>query len=406
MKISVVIPTLNEAKYIGRTITYLKQYGGEHIAEIIIVDGGSSDDTAQNAGDAGALVIRTMLKCRGAQMNEGARHCKGDILYFVHADTQPPTTYANDIIAAFAEGWLMGNFQYRFDSSSLLLHFNAIFTRFSWLFCQGGDKTFFIQRNLFFSLGAYDPEHIVMEEYDFLRRAKKAGYRWVVLPAKCVVSARKYNNNSWIRVQIANIVVYKLWQWGWAKPKRLKEIYWKILYPYSLLFFVVSALLSLSACGISHTSNRLGRCQDPGFDKEVSSWLRFKVPAIDVDSLRNMSTSVLLLDAREPGEYKVSHLPGAIHCGYRHFDKALLRNTPKSRPIVVYCSIGYRSEKIVRKISKMGFTNVTNLYGSIFEWANRGYPIVDDDNQPTNRLHTYNKSWGKWVKEDKCEKVH
>ena len=123
----------------------------------------------------------------------------------------------------------MGNFVYRFDKDGPMMRFNASFTKLPWLVCQGGDKTLFVLRSVFDQLGGYDEAHVAMEEYDFIRRAWKAGYRLRTLPALCVVSARKYDKNSWLRVQIANIVVYQAWAWGLAGPKRLKTLYQSIL---------------------------------------------------------------------------------------------------------------------------------------------------------------------------------
>lgn len=160
------------------------------------------------------------------------------------------------------------------------------------------------------------------------------------------------------------------------------------------------------ACGQNNAANRLGHCENPKFDREVAAWLGFTVPAIDVDSLRRLlPEAVLLLDAREPGEYAVSHIEGAVNCGFDKVDQTLLDTLDKSRPVVVYCSIGYRSEKIAEQLKKVGFTKVFNLYGSIFEWVNRGYPVVDASGAPTTRLHTYNRAWGRWVDNTACEKV-
>jgi rhodanese-related sulfurtransferase len=175
-----------------------------------------------------------------------------------------------------------------------------------------------------------------------------------------------------------------------------------------LFLFTKTILLTFSLCGQNNSSaaNRQGHCQNAAFDHEVANWLSFNVPAIDVDSLRKVLPGTFILDAREPKEYAVSHIEGAVNCGFDHADLHSLDTLPKNQPILVYCSIGYRSEKIARKLRKKGFKNVSNLYGSIFEWVNRGYPVVDSDGQPTQKIHTYNKSWGKWVDNPGYERVY
>lgn len=119
----------------------------------------------------------------------------------------------------------MGNFRYRFDSSSCWLSFNAHFTRYPWLVSQGGDKTFFTSKSVFFSLGGYDEALVIMEEYDFILRAWKSGYSLITLPDYCLVSARKYQINSYLRVQLVNLVVFTMWRWGLMKPTELKQVY-------------------------------------------------------------------------------------------------------------------------------------------------------------------------------------
>ncbi len=229
MEISVIIPTKNEAHHICKTLRYIQQHGGPQIVEIIVVDGGSDDETVSLCKEMGVTVVTSPETGRGLQIHFGARQSKGNVLYFVHADTLPPITFSADIERALSSGWLMGNFQYCFDSSRFLLRINAFFTRFRWFFTQGGDRTFFIRRETYFTLGGYDPEHIMMEEYDFLRRAKKAGYNFAMLPCKCIVSARKYERNSWLRVQVANAIAFNLWSWSLVTPKELKVIYRQIL---------------------------------------------------------------------------------------------------------------------------------------------------------------------------------
>lgn len=75
----------------------------------------------------------------------------------------------------------------------------------------------------------------------------------------------------------------------------------------------------------------------------------------------------------------------------------------KDANIVVYCAVGSRSEKIARELKEMGFENVSNLYGGIFEWVNRGYEIVNDTGE-TDTVHAYNRFWGFWLQEG--EKVY
>ena len=143
-----------------------------------------------------------------------------------------------------------------------------------------------------------------------------------------------------------------------------------------------------------------GHCENPEFNRKVNRLLNYSVDVIDVSDLNGHLEEFTLLDIRELDEYLVSHLPGASHFGYDQPKWDILDTIDKDQPIVVYCSIGYRSEKIGEKLMKKGFTNVRNLYGSIFEWANQNYPMVDKDGNATNSVHGYNKRWSKWVTND------
>lgn len=162
--------------------------------------------------------------------------------------------------------------------------------------------------------------------------------------------------------------------------------------------------LNVVGCQAQQPKDR-AHCQNPDFDKKVASYLNFTVPTINSNIVKNMPNAVLL-DARERNEYDVSHIPKALFIGFNTFEKDVIKDIPKDQPIVVYCSIGYRSEKIGEKLLKMGYKKVYNLYGSIFEWVNQGNPVVDNNNMPTLKVHTFNKSWGKWVDKDKVVKVY
>jgi len=105
---------------------------------------------------------------------------------------------------------------------------------------------------------------------------------------------------------------------------------------------------------------------------------------------------LVFLDTREAEEYAVSHIPGARLVPYNGFKVESLEAIPKDAPIVVYCSVGYRSERIGEKLLEAGYTNVHNLYGGIFNWYFEGGELVNMNNDSTDRIHTYNKKWSKW----------
>lgn len=147
-------------------------------------------------------------------------------------------------------------------------------------------------------------------------------------------------------------------------------------------------------------------CSNPNFEKKVSNILSFTVPLKSVDELsKEKSDQYLILDTREKEEFDVSHIKNAQYVGYNKFDINSLSEINKDQPIIVYCSIGYRSEKIGEKLQKAGFKNVYNLYGSIFEWVNQGNEVITSQDQTTNHIHTYNKNWSKWVFNKKYKKV-
>ena len=107
----------------------------------------------------------------------------------------------------------------------------------------------------------------------------------------------------------------------------------------------------------------------------------------------------VLLDVREQAEYDVSHLPGAIRVQPGSDASEVLDNLEPGTPIVAYCSVGYRSSELVQKLSERGFTDVRNLEGSIFEWANEGFP-VERDGQEVREVHPFDDSWGALLNEE------
>ena len=226
MKVSIIIPTLNEAENIERVIERLKTGGNGLIADLLVVDGGSEDQTVSIAAKAGARVIQT-LPGRALQMNHGVEHSTGDLLYFVHGDTLPPVDYLDKILQGVAEGYPVGCFRFRFDSDSRLLKLNAYFTRFNQIWCRGGDQSLFITRQAFNALGGYRNDYRIMEDYDLIIRARKQ-YPFKVIPDDVIVSARKYQTNSYLRVQFANFIVFNMFRLGYSQ-ERMAKTYKRLL---------------------------------------------------------------------------------------------------------------------------------------------------------------------------------
>jgi len=132
--------------------------------------------------------------------------------------------------------------------------------------------------------------------------------------------------------------------------------------------------------------------------------LSHSVPEVNVskaDSL--MQQGAAFIDARENNEYQVSAIENAYWVGYDSFNLNVLSNLDKNTPLVVYCSVGYRSEKVSEKLIEQGFSEVYNLYGGIFEWVNQGKPVYKAGEQ-TKQVHGFSKVWGIWL--NKGEKVY
>lgn len=134
----------------------------------------------------------------------------------------------------------------------------------------------------------------------------------------------------------------------------------------------------------------------------LSTLLSSEVPFKDVYEIEDFS-NYQMLDAREKEEFEVSHIKNATWVGYDDFRIERIQNLDKQKPTLVYCSVGYRSEKITEKLMEVGFAQVYNLYGGIFEWANAGKPVYQNTKQ-VKQVHAYDKVWGVWLNTE--EKVY
>jgi rhodanese-related sulfurtransferase len=162
------------------------------------------------------------------------------------------------------------------------------------------------------------------------------------------------------------------------------------------VFFFLFALLFVNASNAQANLNAL-------LKKHNSE----SVPYIHVTELANENLNeIVLIDAREKKEFDVSHIENAVFSGYDYFNlKKTTKNlNNKSQKIVVYCSLGIRSEDIAEKLKNAGYTNVYNLYGGIFEWKNQAQKVVDKNEKETQKVHTFSKEWSKWLV--KGEKIY
>lgn len=146
-------------------------------------------------------------------------------------------------------------------------------------------------------------------------------------------------------------------------------------------------------------SGLLAGCQAsvvwPAVKQEIRSEFP-EVKQVSVDELHAWLASAdppLLLDVRQEAEFRVSHLRGAIRVDPGDGDPALPEGVGKETPIVAYCSVGYRSSALVESLTERGFHSVSNLEGSIFEWANRGFPVVREGRE-VRQVHPYDARWG------------
>ncbi len=219
MKISVIIPTLNEAGGILPCLHSVKNQPGE--VELLVVDGGSDDGTVE-AVRPHAKVVRSE-RGRAVQMNSGARACTGDVLLFLHADSHlPPRAFLllEEVLAD--PGTAGGTFSLRFDSEKFLLRLISFFSRFKFRYFHYGDQGVFVRRRIFEQLNGFS-EVPFMEDVDFLRRLHRIG-RVALLNQPITTSARRFLKRGIVRQQLTNILLVILYLLG-VRPEKLKKWY-------------------------------------------------------------------------------------------------------------------------------------------------------------------------------------
>lgn len=226
--ISVIIPVYNEERVIKKTLRYLWKHDARNvIKEIIVIDGGSTDNTIEAARFEGVRVFLSSKKGRAAQMNYGASLATTDILYFLHADTLPPPTFINDIKQAVKRGFEAGCYRLSFDYKHWFLKANCWFTRFNINAFRFGDQSLFVMKNLFNNTGGFCEEHIIMEDQHLIIRLRKHT-KFTIMPRAVITSARKYIDNGIYKTQSIFFLIFFMYQLGFSQQV-LVRIYKKLM---------------------------------------------------------------------------------------------------------------------------------------------------------------------------------
>ena len=218
--VSIVIPTLNEEAIVGSTLDRCREQPPPF--ELIVADGGSTDDTRRIARTSGARVLNAP-QGRGTQLNYGAEHADGDILLFLHADTLLPRNGLAHVRNAIAEpSTTSGTFRLQFDTATPLLRLYAWCTRWPWIRLCFGDRGLFVSRNAFDAVGGY-PDWPIFEDLELAHRLNEyGGFRFLGIPV--TTSARRFQRNGILWQQCRNLYLWLHYICG-TDPEHLRHHY-------------------------------------------------------------------------------------------------------------------------------------------------------------------------------------
>ncbi|OYD89368.1 glycosyltransferase [Nostoc sp. 'Peltigera membranacea cyanobiont' 213] len=220
-KISIIIAAINEARNIKETIATTQSRLN---IEVILVDGGSQDDTVAIAQSLGVKVISSSPG-RAVQMNAGAVASGGEILLFLHADTRLPTGFDEMICTALQQpGTVAGAFNLRIDAPLLSLRWVELGVKWRSHFCQMpyGDQAIFLTKESFQQIGGF-PELPIMEDFELIRRLKTIG-RIVIISTPVITSARRWLQKGVFKTTLLNQLVIIAYLLG-VSPERIRSWY-------------------------------------------------------------------------------------------------------------------------------------------------------------------------------------
>lgn len=219
ISLSIIVPIVNEQQIIDRFLAHLMGLEQIEKAEIIVVDGGSTDGSVDIVRRHPVTLIETS-RGRARQMNAGALQARGERLLFVHADSRLP---ADAIAQVLAQADCAGCFRLAFDSDSWVLSSYAWFTRFDINLFRFGDQGLFLSRCLFHESGGFDESLTLMEDQEFVRRLKRIG-AFRILPHPVITSARKYEIHGVLLTQLTFTLIVVLFYLG-VNQRHLARLY-------------------------------------------------------------------------------------------------------------------------------------------------------------------------------------
>ena len=227
---SIIIPVYNEQENLVKRLSFLSKQTNKFPIEIIVSNSPeTSDESAEVCKKFDKVTyFKSEKKGRATQMNFGAQKAKGDVLLFLHADVALPEDFHEQIINAIKSRKKAGFFAYKFDRKSFLLDMNSSFTKKDGLFAGGGDQCQFFTKETFKSLEGYNEDFCIMEDFEMIDRVRKHKIPYTIIQSKATVSARKYDTNSWLKVNLINGYVFLKYKLG-IHPTKLRKTYKKLL---------------------------------------------------------------------------------------------------------------------------------------------------------------------------------
>ena len=231
-KISIIIPILNEANSIVLLLQHLiDNSSSTSISEIIVVDGGSKDESFKMVSEFLLLNNKVVLisseRGRAKQMNLGKQKATGTILYFLHADSFPPSDFDQLIINEVEKGNLAGCFKMKFDHQHWWLQLASWLTQFKWRACRGGDQSQYIAKILFDEIGGYDERFMIYEDNILINELCKIN-QFKVIQKPIVTSARLYERKGIWTLQYHFWTIY-IKRWIGASPEEIYKYYNKYI---------------------------------------------------------------------------------------------------------------------------------------------------------------------------------